>query len=62
MPTRRAATSLDVRPDDYELEWMIDLRYVLVNVVDIYEIYKQAIEKIMNYLKKIFVNILERKE
>ena len=45
MPTRRAATSLDVRPDDYELEWMIDLRYVLVNVVDIYEIYKQAIEK-----------------
>ena len=45
LPTRRAATSLDVRPDDYELEWMIDLRYVLVNVVDIYEIYKQAIEK-----------------
>ena len=45
LPTRRAATSLDVRPGDYELEWMIDLRYVLVNVVDLYEIYKEAVKK-----------------
>ena len=45
LPTRRAATSLDFRPDEYQLEWMIDLRYVLVNVVDLYEIYKEAAAK-----------------
>lgn len=45
LPTRRAATSLDVRPGDYELEWMIDLRYVLVNVVDIYKIYQKAVNQ-----------------
>lgn len=45
LPTRRAGTSLDVRPENYELPWMIDLRYVLVNVVDLYEIYKEAVKK-----------------
>ncbi len=45
LPTRRAGTSLDVRPENYQLEWMIDLRYVLVNVVDLYEIYKEAVNK-----------------
>ncbi len=43
LPTRVSATSLDVRPKDYGMEWMIDLRYVMVNVVDLYEIYKEAI-------------------
>ena len=45
LPTRRAGTSLDVRPEDYDLPWMIDLRYVLVNVVDLYEIYKEAVKR-----------------
>lgn len=45
LSTRTAATSLDVRPVDYDLEWMIDLRYVLVNIVDLYSIYKDALEK-----------------
>ena len=45
LPTRRAGTSLDVRPENYDLPWMIDLRYVLVNVVDLYEIYKEAVKK-----------------
>ena len=44
LPTRRSGTSLDVRPDEYDLNWMIDLRYVLVNVVDLFNMYKQAIE------------------
>lgn len=44
LPTRRTGTSLDVRPEQYELNWMIDLRYVLVNVVDLYEIYKEAVK------------------
>lgn len=47
LPTRRAGTSLDVRPEQYELDWMIDLRYVLVNVVDLYKIYEEAVK--MNY-------------
>ncbi len=47
LPTRRAGTSLDVRPEQYDLNWMIDLRYVLVNVVDLYAIYKEAVK--MNY-------------
>lgn len=45
LPTRRAGTSLDVRPENYDLPWMIDLRYVLVNVVDLYEIYKEAVKR-----------------
>lgn len=44
LPTRRAGTSLDVRPEQYDLDWMIDLRYVLVNVVDLYNIYKEAVK------------------
>lgn len=44
LPTRRSGTSLDVRPDEYDLNWMIDLRYVLVNVVDLFNMYKQAID------------------
>ena len=43
LPTRRAGTSLDVRPDEYDLKWMIDLRYVLVNVYDLYKIYRNAV-------------------
>lgn len=45
LPTRNAGTSLDVRPDDYGLDWMIDLRFVLVNVVDLYRIYVDAVDK-----------------
>lgn len=45
LPTRNAGTSLDVRPDEYKLDWMIDLRYVLVNVVDLYKIYVDAVKK-----------------
>lgn len=45
MPTRYAATSLDVRPTEYDLPWMIDLRYVMINVVDLYQIYENAAEK-----------------
>ena len=33
------ATSLDVRPKDYGMDWMIRLSYVMVNVVDIYKLY-----------------------
>ncbi|MGN0654209.1 MAG: AIPR family protein [Oscillospiraceae bacterium] len=44
LPTRRSGTSLDVRPEEYDLKWMIDLRYVLVNVVDLYSIYKEAVK------------------
>lgn len=45
LPTRVKATSLDVRPESYELNWMIDLRYVMVNVVDLYKLYKKALDK-----------------
>lgn len=45
LPTKNAGTSLDVRPDEYKLDWMIDLRYVLVNVVDLYKIYVKAVKK-----------------
>ncbi len=44
LTTRRSGTSLDVRPEEYELSWMIDLRYVLVNVSDLYDMYKSAID------------------
>ena len=47
MPTRFAATSLDVRPVEYDLPWMIDLRYVMINVAELYQIYKEA--AIKNY-------------
>ena len=39
------ATSLDVRPKDYGMDWMIRLSYVMVNVVDIYKLYVKAKEK-----------------
>ncbi|MDR0840048.1 MAG: AIPR family protein [Christensenellaceae bacterium] len=42
MPTRHRATSLDVRPDEYGLPWMIDLRYVMINVAELYSIYREA--------------------
>ena len=45
LTTRVSATSLDVRPKDYKLDWMIDLRFVMVNVADLYLLYKKAIEK-----------------
>jgi len=45
MPTRVAATSLDVRPKEYGMPWMIDLRYVMVNVAELYQIYKMAYNK-----------------
>lgn len=44
LPTRVSATSLDVRPKDYGMEWMIDLRYVMVNVAELYSMYKKALE------------------
>lgn len=45
--TKVSATSLDVRPneDAYGLKWMIELRYILINVFDIYKIYKDAVKK-----------------
>lgn len=43
--TRVKATSLDVRPGDYNLPWMIELHFALVNVVWLYKMYKEAIEK-----------------
>lgn len=48
MPTRQKATSLDVRPDNYDMPWMIDLRYVMINVAELYRIYKEAAKK--NYV------------
>lgn len=45
LTTRVSATSLDVRPKDYKLDWMIDLRFVMVNVADLYMLYRKAIEK-----------------
>ncbi len=48
LTTRVAGTSLDVRPKDYGLDWMIDLRFMMVNVVELYEMYKQAIHR--NYM------------
>lgn len=45
LTTRVSATSLDVRPKDYKLDWMIDLRFVMVNVADLYILYKKAIKK-----------------
>lgn len=45
LTTRVSATSLDVRPKDYKLDWMIDLRFVMVNVADLYMLYKKAIKK-----------------
>jgi len=48
MPTRYAATSLDVRPSEYDLPWMIDVRYVMINVAELYQIYMEAEKK--NYV------------
>ena len=45
LPTRVSATSLDVRPKDYRMEWMIDLRYVMVNVAELFSMYKNALER-----------------
>lgn len=45
LTTRVSATSLDVRPKDYKLDWMIDLRFVMVNIADLYMLYRKAIEK-----------------
>lgn len=45
MPTRQKATSLDVRPENYDMPWMIDLRYVMMNVAELYRIYKEADEQ-----------------
>ncbi len=45
MPTRQKATSLDVRPENYDMPWMIDLRYVMINVAELYRIYKEAEKK-----------------
>lgn len=42
--TRVKATSLDVRPEHYNLNWMIDLRFTMVNVVDLYTMYENAIK------------------
>lgn len=44
LTTRVAGTSLDVRPKDYQVDWMIDLRFVMVNVVELYILYKEAME------------------
>lgn len=44
LPTRVSATSLDVRSKDYDMEWMIDLRYVMVNVAELYLMYKKALK------------------
>lgn len=43
--TKNAGTSLDVRPEAYGLSWMIDLRFCMVNVADLYELYKKATAK-----------------
>lgn len=43
--TKNAGTSLDVRPEAYGLSWMIDLRFCMVNVADLYELYKRAVAK-----------------
>lgn len=45
LPTRNSGTMLAVRPEQYQLEWMINLRYVMVNVVDLYKVYKEAVKK-----------------
>lgn len=45
MPTRQKATSLDVRPENYDMPWMIDLRYIMMNVAELYRIYKEADEQ-----------------
>ncbi len=45
LTTRVSGTSLDVRPKDYELDWMIDLRFIMVNVADLYILYKDAIKQ-----------------
>ena len=44
LTTRVSATSLDVRPMEYKLTWMIDLRFIMVNVADLYMLYKDAIK------------------
>ena len=45
IPTHAAGTSLDVRAKEYGMPWMIDLRYVMVNVAYLYHTYKMACEK-----------------
>ncbi len=47
LTTRVSGTSLDVRPKekDYRLGWMIDLRFIMVNVADLYIMYKDAIRQ-----------------
>lgn len=45
LTTRVSGTSLDVRPKDYKLDWMIDLRFIMVNVADLYMLYKSAIKQ-----------------
>lgn len=45
LPTRNSGTMLAVRLEEYELQWMINLRYVMVNVVDLYYVYREAVKK-----------------
>jgi hypothetical protein len=43
--TKNKGTSLDVRSTEYSLNWMVDLRYVMVNVAELYQIYRDAENK-----------------
>lgn len=43
--TINKGTSLNVLPDQYGLKWMLDLRFMFINVVSLYDMYKEAVEK-----------------
>ena len=45
LTTKLKATSLDIRPEDYGIPWMVNLRFMMVNGVDLQNMYKQAVRK-----------------
>ena len=45
LTTKFAGTSLNVYPEDYKLPWMIPLRFMMVNVVELYKVYQEALKK-----------------
>ena len=57
-----SATSLDVRPKDYGLDWMIDLRFIMVNVADLSTLYKDAIKHNYELFEENVREFLETKE
>ncbi len=60
LPTRVKGTSMGVFPEEYGLDYMIPFRFIMVNVVDLYNMYKRANEKKYELFEKNIREFLGR--